>query len=388
MGVTLETVFAQTLGLYLEPVKEFLDDPSVSEVLINGAKEVYVERAGKLHRTEAFFEHEDHVHALAKNIAQYVGTVLNEENPLIDARLPGGSRVHMTMPPVSRKGICIAIRKFFKEALTVEKLLGFGTLTQPAAEFLDLCVKTERNLIVAGGTGSGKTSLLNVLSSMIPSDQRIIVLEESTELQLQQPHLLQYETRAADRQGRGAVHIRGLFRSAMRMRPDRVIIGEVRGGEALDMIQAMVSGHKGSMSTTHASTSIETMARLETLALMGDVELPLFALRTQIALALDVIVQVARLSDGSRKIVQISEVLPLSEDDRYRLRDLFLFKAEGTDEDGVILGALHPTGLLPTFTEQVKMAGLKFPKAMVDAARKLKKERQKASKDGSGAETP
>ena len=201
MGVTLETVFAQTLGLYLEPVKEFLDDPSVSEVLINGAKEVYVERAGKLHRTEACFEHEDHVHALAKNIAQYVGTVLNAENPLIDARLPGGSRVHMTLPPVSRKGICIAIRKFFKEALTVEKLLGFGTLTQPAAEFLDLCVKTEMNLIVAGGTGSGKTSLLNVLSSMIPSDQRIIVLEESTELQLQQPHLLQYETRAPDRPG-------------------------------------------------------------------------------------------------------------------------------------------------------------------------------------------
>jgi len=378
MAVTLETVFAQTLGLYLDPVKEFLEDPSVSEVLINGASEVYVERAGKLYRTNAQFEHEDHVFALAKNIAQYVGTVLNDENPLIDARLPGGSRVHMTLPPVSRKGICIAIRKFFKEALTVEKLLGFGTLTQTAADFLNLCVKTERNLIVSGGTGSGKTSLLNVLSSMIPSDQRIIVLEESTELQLQQPHLLQYETRAADRQGRGEVNIRGLFRSAMRMRPDRVIIGEVRGGEALDMVQAMVSGHKGSMSTTHASTSVETMARLETLALMGDVELPLFALRTQIALALDVIVQVSRLSDGSRKVVQISEVLALGDDDRYRLRDLFIFKPKGIDDDGAILGDLEATGLLPSFTDEVKLAGLKFPKGMVDAARKRKEERGKA----------
>ncbi|MBJ94306.1 MAG: type II secretion system protein E [Rickettsiales bacterium] len=377
MSATLETVFAQTLGIYLEPVQEYLDDPGVSEVLINGAKEVYVERSGKLYLTGAAFEHEDHVLALAKNIAQYVGTVLNDENPLIDARLPGGSRVHMTMPPVSRKGICIAIRKFFKEALTVDKLLEFGTLTQDTADFLDLCVKTEMNLVVAGGTGSGKTSLLNVLSSMVPSDQRIVVLEESTELQLQQPHLLQYETRSADRQGRGEVTIRSLFRSAMRMRPDRVIIGEVRGGEALDMVQAMVSGHKGSMSTTHASTSTETLARLETLALMGDVELPLFALRTQIALALDVIVQVARLSDGSRRIVQISEVLPLSEDDRYKLRDIFVFKPGGKAEDGRILGDLLPTGLLPTFSDQVKMAGLKFPRAMVEAARKRRDERKK-----------
>ncbi len=377
MSATLETVFAQTLGLYLEPVQELLDDPAVSEVLINGPFEVYVERSGKLYKTQAAFEHEDHVFALAKNIAQYVGTVLDEENPLIDARLPGGSRVHLTLPPVSRKGICIAIRKFFREALSVDRLLEFGTLTQPAADFLDVCVKTEMNIVVAGGTGSGKTSLLNVLSSMIPDNQRIVVIEESTELQMQKPHLLQYETRAPDRQGRGEVSIRSLFRSAMRMRPDRVIIGEVRGGEALDMVQAMVSGHKGSMSTTHASTAQETLARLETLALMGDVELPLYALRTQIALALDIIVQISRLSDGTRKIVQISEVLPLSSDDRYKLRDLFVFKAAGKDEQGGILGQLEPTGLLPTFADQVKMAALKFPKPMLDAARKLKAARDK-----------
>jgi pilus assembly protein CpaF len=377
MSVTLETVFAQTLGMYLKPVQEYLEDPTVSEVLINGADEVYVERSGRLYKTDASFEHEDHLYALAKNIAQYVGTVLNEENPLIDARLPGGSRVHMTLPPVSRKGICIAIRKFFREGLSVEKLLGFGTITQSSADFLDICVKTEMNILIAGGTGSGKTSLLNVLSSMIPSEQRIVVIEESTELQLQKPHLLQYETRAPDRQGRGGVDIRGLFRSAMRMRPDRVIIGEVRGGEALDMVQAMVSGHKGSMSTTHASTAQETLARLETLALMGDIELPLFALRSQIALALDIIVQISRLADGSRRIIQISEVLPLTSDDRYKLRDLFLFKAGGKDADGRILGELEPTGLLPSFSEQVKIAGLKLPKPMVDAARKRKAERDK-----------
>ncbi len=272
MTATLESVFAQTLSLYLEPVKEFLDDPNVSEILINGPGEVYVERAGRLYLTEAVFSHEDHVFALAKNVAQYVGRTLNWENPMLDARLPGGSRVHITLPPVSRKGICIAIRKFFREALTVQRLIEFGTITQPVADFLHACVATEMNMVCAGGTGSGKTSLLNVLSAMIPGEQRIIVIEDSSELQLQQPHLLTYETRPADRHGRGEVQIRHLFRSAMRMRPDRVIIGEVRGGEALDMIQAMVSGHKGSMSTCHAATPRETLARIETLAMMGEIE--------------------------------------------------------------------------------------------------------------------
>ena len=290
MSATLETVFSQTLAIYLEPVHGFLEDPSVTEVLINGPDEIYVERGGKLELTEARFEHEDQVFALAKNIAQYVGRQLNWENPLLDARLPGGSRVHITLPPVSRKGICIAIRKFFREALTVEKLKEFGTITQAAADFLAACVETEMNMVVAGGTGSGKTSMLNVLSSMVPDDQRIVVIEDSTELQLQQPHLLNYETRPPDRHGRGQITIRNLFRSAMRMRPDRVIIGEVRGGECLDMIQAMVSGHKGSMSTCHAATPRETLARLETLAMMGEIDMPLHALRSQLAMALDLVV--------------------------------------------------------------------------------------------------
>lgn len=376
MNATLESVFAQTMTLYLEPVQHLLDDPSISEILINGHDEVFVERGGRLVPTDVVFTHEDHLYALAKNIAQYVGRTIDWENPLLDARLPNGSRVHITMPPVARKGICIAIRKFFREALTVEKLLGFGSLTSSAAEFLDACVKTEMNMVIAGGTGSGKTSLLNVLSSFIPADQRIIVIEDSTELQLQQPHLLYYETRPPDRQGRGEVSIRNLFRSAMRMRPDRVVIGEVRGGEALDMIQAMVSGHKGSMSTTHASTPRETLSRLETLCLMGDVELPLWALRSQITMALEVIVQQARFHDGSRKITHITEVLDLA-DGQYQTRDLFLFKGEGKDEDGKIRGRLEPTGRLPSFAEQIKLAGMSFPKEMLDAARARRAERDR-----------
>ena len=377
MTSKLDAVFVQTLGLYLAPVKEYLDDPSVSEILINGPHEIFVERSGRLHPTDARFEHEDHVFALAKNIAQYVGRTLNWENPLLDARLPGGSRVHITLPPVSRKGLCIAIRKFFRDALTVEKLKEFKTITQDAADFLESCVKTEMNIVCAGGTGSGKTSLLNVLSSMMPGQQRIIVIEDSSELQLQQPHLLNYEVRPPDRYGRGEVTIRDLFRSAMRMRPDRVIIGEVRGGEALDMIQAMVSGHRGSMSTTHSATPRETLARIETLSLMGDIELPLYALRSQLALALDLIVQIARFHDGSRRITHISEVLELDSDGRYQLRDLFLFQTTGKEADGTILGQLEPTGLLPTFSDQIKVAGLGFPKSMIDAARKRKADRAK-----------
>ena len=382
--VTLDTVFAQTLAIYLKPVQMHLDNPQISEILINGHDEVFVERSGKLHRVPERFEHPDHVFALAKNIAQFVGRTINWENPLLDARLPNGSRVHITMPPVARKGICIAIRKFFREALTVEKLLAFGSITAAAAEFIDACVKTEANMIIAGGTGSGKTSLLNVMSSFIPDDQRIIVIEDSTELQLQKPHLLYYEARPADRQGRGEVTIRDLFRSAMRMRPDRVVIGEVRGGEALDMIQAMVSGHKGSMSTTHASTPRETLSRLETLCLMGDVELPLWALRSQIAMALEIIVQVSRFHDGSRKVTHITEVLDLA-DGQYQTRDLFVFKSEGKDENGKVLGQLEATGRLPTFAEQIKLAGLRFPKEMLDAARARRAERDK-KRDGSSTD--
>lgn len=384
MGTNLETVFAETLGIYLAPVKEYLDDPTVSEILINGPGEVYVERRGRLYHTEAKFDHEDHVMALAKNVAQYVGRTLNWEHPLLDARLPGGSRVHITLPPVSRKGICIAIRKFFRETLTVEKLKEFRTITQDAADFLGACVAAEMNLVCAGGTGSGKTSLLNVLSSMVPEAQRIVVIEDSSELQLQQPHLLTYETRPADRHGRGKVSIRDLFRSAMRMRPDRVIIGEVRGGEALDMIQAMVSGHKGSMSTTHAATPRETLARLETLALMGDVELPLHALRNQLALALDIIVQISRFADGTRRITHISEVLDLDADGRYQIRDLFVFRATGKDPDGTIQGDLQPTGLLPTFSEELTVAGHSFPPSMIEAARKRKAERAKRRSPSEG----
>lgn len=384
MEVTLDAVFAQTLGVYMRPVQDLMEDPGVSEILINGTDEIFCERKGKLHRVAgARFDHEDSLMALAKNIAQYVGRPLNWENPLLDARLPGGSRVHITLPPVSRKGICIAIRKFFREGLTIQKLVEFGSLSPTAAEFLDCCVKVEQNIIVAGGTGSGKTSLLNAMSAMIPEDQRIVVIEDSTELQLQQPHLLCYETRPPDRSGRGEITMRELFRSAMRMRPDRVIIGEVRGGECIDMIQAMTSGHKGSMSTAHASSPRETLSRLETLALMGGLDIPLWALRSQIAMAIDILVQVTRNSDGSRKVSHICELLPVDKDNEYQLRELFVFRGEGKDAQGKILGRLEPTGSLPSFAEQIKLAGLRFPREMIEAAkvRKAERERQRAERD-------
>lgn len=387
-GVTLDTVFAQTLAIYLKPVQELLDDNSVSEVLINGPSEVYVERKGKLHLTQCRFDHEDHVMALAKNIAQYVGRILGAETPLLDARLPGGSRVHITLPPVSRKGVCIAIRKFFREALTMQKLIDFGSLSAPAAEFLDACVKVEQNIIIAGGTGSGKTSMLNALSALIPEDQRIIVIEDSTELQLQQPHLLYYETRPADRGGRGEITMRNLFRSVMRMRPDRVIIGEVRGGECIDMIQAMTSGHKGSMSTVHASSPRETLSRIETLALMGGLDIPLWALRSQISMALDVLVQVSRNTDGTRKVTAVCEVLGTDKDNEYQLRELFQWKGQGKDPNGKILGQLEPTGLLPTFAEHIKLSGLRFPRDMIEAARtrKAEMERRRAERGGAAGD--
>ena len=387
MAVNITQIFAQTLATYLKPVEDLLEDPSISEVMINGPFEVFAERSGKLFLTPNKFEHEDHVFALAKNIAQFVGRTINEENPLLDARLPDGSRVHITLPPVSRKGLCISIRKFFREALTIEKLIGFGSITQEAADFLSVCVEADTNIVISGGTGSGKTSLLNVLSSMIPGDQRILVLEDSTELQLQKPHLLYYETRPPDRQGRGEITMRDLFRTAMRMRPDRVIIGEIRGGESIDLIQAMTSGHKGSMSTTHASSPLESLARLETLALMSDLDLPLWALRTQIANAIELIVQVSRFHDGSRKMTHISEALGLDDENRYRTRDLFVFKSTGRTEDGKILGELKPTGHLPTFTEQLKMMGLKLPPSMIERARarRAEIERRRAAKAAAAA---
>jgi pilus assembly protein CpaF len=362
MGKDVDDIYVSTLKMLLAPIWEFLEDDSISEVMINGPDEVYIERAGRLEKTDKSFGDERALSAAVRNIGQFVGRKVDFETPRMDARLPDGSRVHVIIPPCARKGTYIAIRKFFKEALTVDRLIEFGSITQEAVDFLRVCVMLKKNIIVSGGTGSGKTSLLNVVSSLIPVDERICVIEDSSELQLQQDHVINLETKAPDKKGRGMVTIRELLLSAMRLRPDRIVIGEVRGGEAIDLLQAMTSGHAGSMSTTHANNPLDTLRRLETLALMSGLEIPLYALRSQVASALDLVVQTSRFNDGSRKITHVTEVGDLDEaTGNYTTTDIFIFKSEGKDPaTGMIKGRLVPTGVKPSFMEEIAIKGLEI----------------------------
>jgi pilus assembly protein CpaF len=326
MPTSRSDIFERTVEHFLAPVLEPLRDVTVSEIMINGPADIYIERRGRIQKIAAKFASNDALMAAIRNVLQFSGKRITPDTPLIDARLPDGSRVHVALDPVSLQGPCVCIRKFGKSLLSMEALIEVGAMSAMAAEFLRLAVLAEQNIIVSGGTSSGKTTLLNALSTAIPEHERIVVIEDSSELQLQQEHVLRMETRAPDRYGRGEVTIRDLFRSSLRLRPDRIVIGEVRGGEALDMIQAMTSGHGGSMSTLHATTPRDALNRLETLALMAKVELPLYALRAQVASAIDILVQVSRLADGTRSVTQISEVLPL-EADQYRTADLFVLQS-------------------------------------------------------------
>jgi pilus assembly protein CpaF len=345
-------VFDQTIRHLLGPIRDLLDDASISEVMINGPDEVYIERAGRLQLTDRKFADAAALEAAMRNVAQYVGKRLTAEELSIEARLPDGSRVHMLRPPAARNGLCVAIRKFSKTKLDLDALVQRGALTAHAAEFLGIAVALAKNVIVSGGTGSGKTTLLNCLSGMIPAGERIIVIEDSSELRLLQDHVLYFEVQAPDRNGRGGISVRDLFRGSLRMRPDRIVVGECRGGEALDMIQAMTSGHSGSLSTCHANTPVDALGRLETMAMMGGVEFPLHALRTQLASAIDLIVQVSRFRDGSRKIESIAEVLDLDEAGRYRLAEIYQFRARGVDAEGKVQGELEWTGRQPRFAEE------------------------------------
>jgi pilus assembly protein CpaF len=301
-------VFEQSLMKFLEPVRLYLDDPSVSEVMINGAAQIFVERKGKLHLTDARFASTEALTAALRNLAQFVGRHVDEHRPILEARLPDGSRVEAVLPPAAPDGPMVAIRRFAKETLTVERLLALGSFTPDAAELLRSVVVVKQNIIVAGGTGSGKTSLLNALTGFIPSDERIVVIEDTREVQCQQSHVVQMESRPPDARGRGAVSIRDLFKATLRMRPDRIVVGEIRGAEALDLVQAMTSGHGGCLATVHATYPTDTMNRLETMAMMSDVQMPLRAMRAQIASAIDFIVQTSRLRDGSRCVTHIAEV--------------------------------------------------------------------------------
>jgi pilus assembly protein CpaF len=362
-------VFDETILQFFEPIRPFLDDASVSEVMINGPGQIYIERKGKLELTDATFPSREALMAALRNLSQYVGKHLSEERPILEGRLPDGSRVEALIPPVAPDGPHIAIRRFFKETLTVERLVQFGSMPGIAAASLQAFVISKLNIIIAGGTGSGKTSMLNALSSFIPDGERVVVIEDSREIQFQKPHVVQLEARPADPKGRGAVGIRDLFRATLRMRPDRVIVGEIRGGEALDIVQAMTSGHGGCMGTLHASYPRDTLTRLETMAMMSDVEMPLAAMRTQIGSGVQLIVQVSRLQDGSRKTTHITECLGFDlETQKYRLQDIFMRRYDGFDKDGNLLSELVPTGVLPTFMHQLEEHGVALPDPVLAAA--------------------
>jgi pilus assembly protein CpaF len=325
-----------------------------------------------VHRTDASFANLEALTSAIRNLAQFVGRHVDEHRPILEARLPDGSRVEAILPPASPDGPSVAIRRFFRETLTIERLINFGSLTGDAAGCLQALVAAKNNVIVAGGTGSGKTSLLNVLSSFIADDERIVVIEDSRELQLQKPHVVMLEARPPDAKGRGKVSIRDLFKATLRMRPDRIVVGEIRSGEALDLVQAMTSGHGGALCTVHATYPIDTMNRLETMAMMSDVEIPLYALRAQVGSAVDIVVQTSRLQDGSRCITHITQVVGYDSEKGYILEDLFLRRYTGREPDGRVLSDFRPTGNLPRSLEMIRAMGMELPPSMYDAHERLK----------------
>ncbi len=342
------------------PIQPLLNDPDVSEVMVNGPKKVYVEKKGILIKTGVVFENNEEVLRVIDRIILPLGRHIDADSPTVDARLPDGSRVNAVIPPVAIDGASITIRKFRKDKLSMQQLVEFGSITQPMAEFLKACVVSRLNIIVSGGTGSGKTTLLNVLSSLIPESERIVTIEDAAELQLQQEHVVRLETKAATIEGKGQVTIRDLVRNALRMRPDRIIVGECRGGETLDMLQAMNTGHDGSLTTLHANTPRDALSRTETMVLMAGMDLPIKVIRQQVSAAVDLIVQQTRLKDGSRKVTSITEVAGM-EGDTIVLTEVFRFEQTGTTPDGKIIGQLKPTGIRPMFTPRLEAAGFKLP---------------------------
>ncbi|MFT5304390.1 MAG: pilus assembly protein CpaF [Mariniblastus sp.] len=357
-----QAVFEASLRYFLTPIGRFLDDPTVTEVMVNGHRQIFIERKGQIESTDAQFLSEDALRSAVNNLAQSVGREINERHPVLDARLPDGSRVHAIIPPSARSGTCITIRKFSREPLTLHDLLKFGSLTESAIEFLEICIRLRKNVIISGGSGTGKTSMLGALSDAIPETERIIVIEDTSELRLHQNHCLYLEAQPATKKLQSALSIRELFRSSLRMRPDRIIVGEVRGGEALDLIQSMISGHEGSLSTVHASSAIDALVRLETLSLMSDVEIPVYVARAQVASAIDVVVQLTRSNEnGRRRVSSITEAGRLSADQQYQLSELYSLRPrkiakgkQGNNPDSKDDLELHltATGNLPSFSQQ------------------------------------
>ena len=341
------------------PIQPLLDDPDVSEVMVNGPKKVFVEKGGKVTRSAVTFDDDDHVARIIDRIILPLGRRVDADSPTVDARLPDGSRVNAVIRPVSIDGPCITIRKFKKDKLSIQQLIDYGSLTANMGDFIRACVLAHLNIVISGGTGSGKTTLLNVLSSFIPEGERIVTIEDAAELQLQQDHVLRLETKVANTDGRGAVSIRDLVRNSLRMRPDRIVVGECRGGEALDMLQAMNTGHDGSLTTLHANTPRDALSRLETMVLMSGMDLPLKVVRQQIASAVDLIIQQTRLKDGSRKVTAVTEVVGM-EGDTVVMTDVFKFEQTGVGPNGKILGELKATGIRPNFGPKLEAAGFKL----------------------------
>jgi len=341
------------------PIQPLLDDPEVTEVMVNGPKKVFIEKGGMLTKSGVTFDDDDHVVRIIERIILPLGRRVDADSPTVDARLPDGSRVNAVIRPVSIDGPCITIRKFKKDKLSIQQLVNFGSLTNNMAEFIRACVLAQLNIVISGGTGSGKTTLLNVLSGFIPESERIVTIEDAAELQLQQEHVLRLETKVSNVDGTGAVTIRDLVRNSLRMRPDRIVVGECRGGEALDMLQAMNTGHDGSLTTLHANSPRDALSRLETMVLMAGMDLPLKVVRQQISSAVDLIIQQTRLKDGSRKVTAITEVVGM-EGDTVVLTDIFKFEQTGVGKDNKILGELRATGIRPIFTPRLEAAGFKL----------------------------
>ena len=354
-------IFDQVLDdlLGYGPIQTLLDDEEVTEIMVNGPKKIFVEKNGQLTKSNVAFDDDDHVLRIIDRIILPLGRRVDSDSPTVDARLPDGSRVNAVVRPVAVDGPSITIRKFRKDKLKAEDLINYGSLTKQMADFLEACVKARFNIVISGGTGSGKTTLLNVMSGFIPENERIITIEDAAELQLQQDHVMRMETKVANADGLHAVTIRELVKNSLRMRPDRIVVGEVRGGEALDMLQAMNTGHDGSLTTVHANTPRDALSRMETLVLMAGMDLPLKVVRQQISSAVDVIVQQTRLKDGQRKVTAVTEVAGM-EGDIIVLSDIFKFNQTGVTTEGKVLGEVNATGIRPNFTPRLEAAGFKL----------------------------
>ena len=342
------------------PIEPLLRDPTVTEVMVNRPDQVYCERFGKLELTDIQFRDLEHIRHVIDKIVTPLGRRVDESSPMVDARLPDGSRVNAIISPLSLNGPVLTIRKFSVDPYTVEDLIGFGTITQGMAAFLAACVKIKLNILVSGGSGAGKTTLLNVLSSFIPEGERVVTVEDAAELKLHQPHVVRLESRPPNIEGKGEIKIRDLVRNCLRMRPDRIVVGEVRGGEALDMLQAMNTGHEGSISTVHSNTPRDALARLETMVIMSGMDLPSRAIREQVAAAIHMIVQIGRLSDGSRKVISVTEIQGM-EGNVIVLQDLFAFQQKGIGEGGKVLGTMQATGMVPRFIDRFNASGIHLP---------------------------